>query len=192
MLAGLGYTAFALDMYGNGQVAETPDMAGKLAGAVRSNPEAALARFSKALEILKQQETVDTSRIAAIGYCFGGGIVLQMARAGLPLKAVVSFHGGLGTNSPARKGIVKASILVCNGGADAGITPEIIKTFKNEMDAASVPYTFISYEGAKHAFTNPDADIASKKFNMTNIGYNEAADMKSWQDMIEFFNRVLK
>ena len=191
MLAELGYTAMAVDMYGNNRVAEIPEMAGKYAGEVMADPEVAFARFNKAFSLLKEQEPVDSTRIAAIGYCFGGGVVLQMARSGINLKGVVSFHGRISTITPAQKGKIRASVLVCNGGADKSVTPDQIETFKKEMENAGVDYKFVSYEGAVHAFTNPEEDIAAKKFNMTNIGYNESADKQSWEEMIAFFNRIL-
>jgi dienelactone hydrolase len=185
MLAQLGYTAMAVDMYGEGKQAEHPDDAGKFAAAVRQNLPAAMQRFTAAMDILQKHPTVDPEHIAAIGYCFGGGMVLEMARQGLDLDAVVSFHGSLATEHPAAPGTVKARILVCNGADDKLISPEQIEAFHKEMKAAGVDYTFISYPGAKHSFTNPGADIYAQKFNMP-IGYNEDADRKSWQDMQDF------
>lgn len=189
MLAGLGYTALALDMYGHGEVAEHPDTAGKFSGAVRKNLPVAKKRFEAAMQLLQKQPTVDPTRIAAIGYCFGGGIVLEMARMGLPLKAVVSFHGSLATDHPAQPGQVKAKILVANGADDPFTKPEQIAAFKKEMDAAGVDYTFINYPGAKHSFTNPDADQYGKRFNLP-LAYNKAADEQSWQAMQQLFKKV--
>jgi len=191
MLAELGYIALAVDMYGEGKTAAHPEDAGKFASAVMQNMETARARFTAAYDLLRQQPTCDTTQIAAIGYCFGGGVVLQMARLGLPLAGVVSFHGSLATQSPARAGQVKAKILVCNGAADQFTTAEQIETFKKEMDSAGVDYRFVSYPGAKHSFTNPDADSFAQKYNMP-LAYNEAADKQSWADMQEFFKRILK
>jgi dienelactone hydrolase len=185
MLAQLGYTAMAVDMYGEGKLAEHPDDAQKFANEVRQNLPEATQRFLAAMDILKKHPTVDPEHIAAIGYCFGGGIVLEMARQGLDLDAVVSFHGSLATDNPAKPGTIKARILVCNGADDKFTTPEQIKTFQQEMKTAGVDYTFITYPGAKHSFTNPGADILAEKFNIP-IGYNEAADKKSWQDMQDF------
>ena len=189
MLAELGYTALAIDMYGQGKQANHPEDASKFATEVMQHMDIAKARFQAALKLLKSEETVDTSKIAAIGYCFGGGIVLQMARLGLDLNGVVSFHGSLATNNPAQPGKVKAKLLVCNGGDDPLTTPEQISAFKKEMDNAGVDYQFISYPGAKHSFTNPKADTLGAKFNMP-IAYNQNADEKSWQDMIQFFNKL--
>jgi dienelactone hydrolase len=185
MLAQLGYTALAVDMYGEGKQADHPDDAGKFATAVRQNLPAGMQRFAAAMDILQKHPTVDPEHTAAIGYCFGGGIVIEMARQGLDLDAVVSFHGSLATEHPAAPGKVKARILVCNGADDTLISPEQIQAFHREMEAAGVDYKFISYPGAKHSFTNPGADIYAEKFNMPN-GYNAEADKKSWQDMQDF------
>ena len=189
MLAELGYTALAVDMYGEGKQANHPQDAGKFAGEVMQNQESAKARFIAALELLKKQPTVDAARIAAIGYCFGGGVVLHMARQGVDLKGVVSFHGSYGTQTPAEKGKVKAAVLVCHGADDQFSTPEQIDGLKKEMQDAGVNFQFISYPGAKHSFTNPEADENGKKFNIP-IAYNKAADEKSWADMQQFFKKI--
>ncbi len=189
MLAALGYTALAVDMYGDGKQAAHPDDAGKFAGAVMQNMEGAKARFVAAMELLKKHKTTDATRIAAIGYCFGGGVVLQMARQGLDLKGVVSFHGSYATQTPAQAGKVKAKILVCHGADDQFTTAEQIEAFKKEMTDAKVDFQFISYEGAQHAFTNPEADEYAKKFSLP-LGYNKMADEKSWADMQQFFKKI--
>ncbi len=185
MLAKLGYTALALDMYGEGKQAAHPEDAGKFAAEVRSNMPQAEQRFRAALTQLRVHPTVDAQKIAAIGYCFGGGIVLEMARRGIDLDGVVSFHGSLGTDRPAREGEVKASILVLNGGGDPMAGPEQIKAFKEEMDQAGVDYTFISYPGAKHAFTNPMADHFGREFSLP-LAYHAGADKQSWAEMKRF------
>lgn len=189
MLAKLGYTAFALDMFGNGKQAAHPDDALKFATEVMQNMGEGEARFNAALEVLKSQPTVDPERIAAIGYCFGGGVVLHMARIGTDLDAVASFHGGLASMQQPEPGSVKAKILVCNGAADPMTTAEQIEAFKKEMDAAGADYTFISYEGAKHSFTNPAADKFGQEFNMP-LAYNAEADSASWQEMQNFFEEI--
>lgn len=189
MLASLGYTALAVDMYGDGKQAAHPDDAGKFAGEVMSNMENAQARFTAAMQFLRQQKMTDPQRIAAIGYCFGGGVVLEMARRGVDLRGVASFHGSLSTKNPAQPGTVKASILVCHGGADSFIPPEAVEAFKKEMTDAKVDYTFLVYEGAKHSFTNPDADKYAKEFNLP-IGYNAEADKKSWAALIDFLKKI--
>jgi len=189
MLAELGYTALAVDMYGDGKTADHPEDAGKFSGAVKNNLPVAKARFDAALELLRSQPGVDPKRIAAIGYCFGGGIVLEMARQGVDLEAVVSFHGSLGTSSPAEPGKIKARILVLNGADDPFTTPEQIAAFKQEMDAAGAKYRFVNYPGAVHSFTNPGADAYGTKFNLP-LAYNEAADKASWEAMLEIFKEV--
>ncbi len=191
MLAELGYTALAVDMYGEGKEALNPEEATKLSSGVMKNFDDAVARFTAALDYLKQQPTVDPYNIAAIGYCFGGGIVLNMARQGIDLKGAASFHGSLTPVKPAKPGTVKAKILILNGGADKFITPEQIEAFKQEMKAADVGYQFISYPGALHAFTNPDADMYAKKFNLP-IGYNADADRKSWEELKQFLHDIFQ
>lgn len=189
MLAGLGYVAFALDMFGNGRLAATPDEAKKLVGEVTGKPGLMSARFAAALNQLRRNTHVDTTRLGAIGYCFGGGVVLGMARDGAPLKAAVSFHGNLSTPSQAKKGDVKAELLVCNGAADNFVSADDIRNFKSEMTKADVKFTYIDYPDAVHAFTNPGATELGKKFGL-NIAYNEKADKKSWEDMKAFFGKV--
>lgn len=191
MLAGMGYVALAVDMYGGGQQAAHPADAGKFAGAVRKNLPLMKERFLAALELLRAQPGVDPARIAAIGYCFGGGVVLEMARSGIDLKGVASFHGSLAGSSLARAGQVKARVLVLNGAADSFVTAEQIAAFKQEMEAAGVNYTFIDYPGALHSFTNPAADEYAKQFNMP-IGYNAAADQASWRELEKFLAEVFR
>jgi len=191
MLAGLGYVALAVDMYGEGKTADHPDDAGKFASETMKNMPAMKARFLAALDLLKNEETVDSTRIGAIGYCFGGGVVLNMARSGADLKGVVSFHGSLATAEPAEKGEVKAKVLVCNGGADKFVTQEQIKKFKQEMKTAGADFRFVSYPGALHSFTNPGSTELGKKFSMP-IAYNKQADKKSWAEMQTFFKKVFK
>jgi len=191
MLAEMGYTAFALDMYGEGRQAEHPQDAGKFASEVMKNFDLMEARFKAALDFLKKQETVDSSKIAAIGYCFGGAVVLNMARQGLPLAGVASFHGSLGAAKPAKPGEVKARILVLNGEADKMVTPEQIEAFKKEMKELGADYRFINYPGALHSFTNPQADEFAGKFSMP-VGYNEAADKASWSELKQFLAELFK
>ena len=191
MLAELGYTALAVDMYGNGQQAEHPDDAGKFANEVAQNRDAAKARFLAAMKLLQNHSTVDPRHIAAIGYCFGGGVVLEMARMGVPLNGVVSFHGSLGTAHPAQRGKVKAKVLVLNGADDPFVKPEQIAQFKKEMEKAKVSYKFISYPGAKHSFTNPDADAYGQKFNLP-LEYNAEADRRSWDEMQMLFAKLFR
>src|SRR3990167_507826 len=192
MLAQLGYVALAVDMYGDGKTASHPDTAGAFAGEVVQNMQGlGKERFIAALEQLKNHPMTDPGKIAAIGYCFGGGTVLHMARYGLDLDGVVSFHGSLATETPAQPGQVKARVLVCNGAADTMVTAEQIAAFELEMKAAGVDYRLINYEGATHSFTNPAADALGEKFGMP-IAYNAAADQKSWQDMQDFFKEIFQ
>ncbi len=191
MLAKLGYIALAIDMYGDGKQADNPGDAGKYASQVMQNMDEAKARFDAGVNFLKKQSQTDTSRIAAIGYCFGGGVVLRMALAGDDLNAVVSFHGALPTDSVKDPEDVKAKFLVCAGGADPFAPKEVVDKFKKAMDDANADYKFVSYPGALHAFTNPAADSLGKKFNIP-IAYNKEADEKSWAAMEEFFKGIFK
>jgi dienelactone hydrolase len=191
MIAELGYTALALDMFGDGKQANHPDDAGKFAMEVFNNMDISKAKFEAAMKLLKAQPTTDTEQIAAIGYCFGGGVVLHMARFGLELDAIVSFHGALQTGQPAEQDKVKGRLLVCNGADDPMTTPAQIEAFKKEMSDAGVHYKFINYPGAMHSFTNPIADSVGKKFNIP-LAYNKEADEKSWAEMQALFSEVFK
>ncbi len=191
MLAELGYTALALDMYGEGKQAKHPDDAGKFASETMKNFDVAKARFTAAEDFLKRQPTVDPNQVAAIGYCFGGGVVLNMARQGADLKGVVSFHGSLAAVKPAEPGAIKAKILVLQGGDDKMTTPEQVEAFKEEMKKAGADYQFVVYPGAMHSFTNPDATALGKKFNIP-IAYNADADKKSWDEMKKFLDMIFK
>ncbi len=191
MLAELGYTALAVDMYGDGKTVSHPDDAGSFAKAVGGNPELARARFTSAMNTLQSHKTVDAKNIAAIGYCFGGGIVLNMARQGLDLKGVASFHGSVATQSPAKKGDIKARIRVFNGADDPMVKSEQLEAFKTEMANAGVDYKVVSYPGVKHSFTNPQADEFAKKFNLP-LAYDKHADEDSWKQMKQFFASIFK
>jgi dienelactone hydrolase len=191
-LAGLGYTAFIVDMYGNGKTADNPKDAGALSGAVMKDPAVMQSRFNAAKDTLAKHPTVDRTRLAAIGFCFGGGVVLNMARAGSDLKGVVAFHPSLGANVPAATaGKVKAKVLVLNGAEDPFVKPEEIGAFKQEMQMANVDYRFIDYPRAVHAFTNPDATAAGKKFKLP-LKYDAAADKASKAEATKFLADVLK
>lgn len=189
MLAELGYTALAIDMYGDGKQAEHPEDASKFAMEVMQNMPAARARFNAALNFLKVQPQTDAQNIAAIGYCFGGGIALRMAAAGEDLKGVVSFHGSLPTSPIENPEQVKARLLVCNGGDDPFVTEEQKNAFNKAMDEAGVHYRFIDYPGAVHSFTSPAADSLGKKFNLP-LAYNQKADEGSWAEMQKFFKEI--
>ncbi len=191
MLAELGYTSLAVDMYGDGKVAAHPSDAGRFSSETMKNFDMAKARFLAAMDTLKKQPTVDPSRIAAIGYCFGGGVVLNMARQGVDLRGVASFHGSLTAVKPAEPGAVKAKILVLHGADDKFVKAEQIENFKEEMKAAGADFRFISYPGAIHSFTNPDADELGRKFNIP-IGYNREADRRSWEELKTFMKKIFE
>ncbi|MBI5098683.1 MAG: dienelactone hydrolase family protein [Nitrospirae bacterium] len=191
MLAELGYAALAVDLYGDGKQAMHPDDAGKFSSELMKNFDVATSRFTAAMNFLKQQPNVDPGRIAAIGYCFGGGVVLNMARQGIDIKGVASFHGGLAAVMPAQHGDVKAKILVLHGADDKFVTPEQIEAFKEEMKTAGADLSFISYPGAIHSFTNSDADTYAKKFNLP-LAYNANADRKSWGELKKFLGKIFR
>lgn len=186
-LAKLGYIAFVVDMYGNGTVADNPEDAGKLAGAFYADPQLTKARFDAALAKLKTFEQTDTTNIAAIGFCFGGNVAINVAKMGAHLNGVVSFHGGL-EGVPANKDLLTAKILVCHGDSDVMVNGQV-DAFKKQMDSIGADYKFIHYPNATHAFTNPGATEKGKKFNMP-IAYNKEADSASWKDMQQFFDRI--
>ncbi len=190
MLAELGYTALALDMYGEGKIADHPDDAAKFSSELTKNFPVAKERFLAALDYLKQQPTVDPDRIGAVGYCFGGGVVLNMARQGVDdLKAVASFHGTLGVVKMYKPEKITAAIRVYNGADDQFITPDQIDELKKEMADQKVDFKFVNYPGAVHSFTNPASTEAGKKFKLP-LAYNANADKKSWEDMKEFFKKI--
>lgn len=188
-LAELGYSALALDVYGDGKTADNPDDAGSLMNAVLGDMATGTARLRAGYEALKGHASVDASRMAAIGYCFGGAAVLHMARIGMALNAVVSFHGSLGSFHKPGPGEVKAEVLVCHGAADEFISEEEVQGFKAEMDAAEADYRFIAYEGALHGFTSPQADANGKKYGLP-LAYDKSADEASWQEMKDLFDQI--
>lgn len=188
-LAKAGYVAFALDMYGVGKLAKHPDKAKAFMTATLEKAGAVKNRFLQAKNLLESRPEVDAKNIAAIGYCFGGGVVLEMARAGVDLRGVASFHGSLGTKNPAQLGKVKAQVRVYNGGKDPFVTDEQAMAFKKEMSAAKVNYEFTSYPAAVHSFTNPGATAVGKKFGLP-VAYDERADKSSWKSMLAFFDEI--
>ncbi|MEQ9303550.1 MAG: dienelactone hydrolase family protein, partial [Marinoscillum sp.] len=191
MLAELGYVALAVDMYGDGKQAAHPDEAGEFAGMVMGNFDEAKARFDAALETLKNHPNVDNEKIGAIGYCFGGSVVLSMANSGYDLDAVASFHGGLRLPVMPDSGAVKSRVLVANGAEDPFVPEQQIEDFKSTMDAAGADYKFINYEGATHSFTSKVADSVGAKFDMP-LAYNAEADSASWAEMKELFAEAFK
>lgn len=189
MLAELGYVALAIDMYGGGQIAADPGQAGELMNGVLNDMESGTEALGAGYDLLLNQVGVDRTRTAAIGYCFGGAMVLQMARIGLPLSAIVSFHGALGSFHTAEPGSIQASILACHGAADSMVSMDDLEGFKQEMGAAEADYEVLLLDGAKHAFSNPQADINAEKYGI-DLGYQQQADEQSWAAMQALFNKV--
>jgi len=189
MLAELGYVALALDMYGDGRIATAPDQAGELMSGVLSDMAAGTEALRAGYDLLLDQVGVDRTRSGAIGYCFGGAMVLHMARIGLPLSAVASFHGALGSFHSADPGSIQAKILVCHGADDSMVSLDELDGFKQEMDTAQADYEVLLLDGAKHGFTNPQADVNAEKYGI-DLGYQQAADEKSWAAMQTLFNEV--
>lgn len=188
MLAELGYTAFAVDMYGDGKQADHPDDAGKFAMSVLSNLPKAKARFNAAVEVLKQHASVDGEKLAAIGYCFGGSVALTMANSGADLDAVAAFHSGValpvGPNDD-----LKARVLVCNGADDPFVSPESVTAFKSAMDSIGATYEYVAYPGVKHSFTSKEADAKGEKFELP-LAYDAEADRKSWARLQQMLAEV--
>jgi len=178
-LARLGYVALAIDMYGKGRRAKTRAEAARLSGALRKDRKLMRARARAGLEALKRHRLTNRARLAAIGFCFGGTTALELARGGADLDVVVSFHGGLGTPLPAKAGEIKAKVLVLHGAADPHVTAEEVAAFRKEMTAAKADWQMISYGGAVHAFTNPDAGNDPS----TGAAYDAKAARRSWAAM---------
>lgn len=191
MLAEMGYTALAVDMYGDGRTADHPKDAGKFSGEIKQNLPLMRERFLAALDLLRTQATVDPERDAAIGYCFGGGVVLEMAREGVDLDGVASFHGSLAGPGKAEKGKVKAAVMVANGAEDPMVKPDDLLNFSTEMDEAGVNYRLFNYPGAKHSFTNPEADRYGAEFGVP-LAYNAEADKASWAELDKFLKEIFK
>jgi dienelactone hydrolase len=187
-----GYTVLIADMYGDAKTADNPKDAGALSGSVIKNPEVMKSRFDAARETLAKQPNVDGSRIGAAGYCFGGAVVINMARAGADLGAVAGFHASLGLNTPApAPGTVKAKVLILNGADDPFVKPEQYETVKKDFDAAKADYRIEQFPGAVHAFTNPEATALGKKFNLP-LRYDAKANKQAKADADKLFASALK
>lgn len=187
-LAEMGYVALAVDMYGEGKQAEHPDEAMEFSGNVMKNFDTAKQRFNAAMETLKESEYVDSDKISAIGFCFGGSVALAMANAGADLDAVAVFHSGLGLPVMPSEDL-KAKLLIQNGAEDMMITDEQESEFKAQLDAVNADYEYIAFEGVKHSYTNKDADSIAKEYDLP-LAYDEEASKKSWENMTFFFNEI--
>lgn len=188
-VADLGYAALALDMYGEGRTAGNPTDANAMMTQALSDPASLIARFKAGMAALAAHPACDGSRLAGIGYCFGGAVVLNGARQGLDLKGVVSFHGSLGAMKKAEKGGVKAKMLVCHGAADQFVPEADVEAFKKEMADAGVDMRFIAYPGALHGFTSPEATANGEKYGLP-LKYDPQADQQSWGEMQKFLGEV--
>jgi len=187
-LAEMGYVAFAADMYGDGKTTRDPKEAQAWASAVSSPPGMLAARSKAGLDVMRKEKVTDVERMAAIGFCFGGTTVLQLAYAGVPLKGVVTFHGGLVVPDEQQASKIRSPIVILHGAEDTFVKPETIDGMRKALDAAKVDWFMVSYAQAVHAFTNPDAD----SFKIPGIGYNEKAATRSWDEMARFFAVQLK
>ena len=189
-LAELGYIAMAADLFGDGKIAVNPTEAQELTGPFYKDPNLCKSRMDAALKKIKEYAQTDPDNVAAIGYCFGGFVVLNYAKLGADLKGVVSFHGGLGGVS-VDKSLLKAKVLVCHGASDKFVSQKDVESFKQKLDSIGADNTFRIYANATHAFTNPASTEAGKKFNIP-IAYNAEADRDSWNDMKAFFGKIFK
>ncbi|MCC6772367.1 MAG: dienelactone hydrolase family protein [Gemmatimonadaceae bacterium] len=187
-LARAGYVGFALDMYGEGKNTTHPDSAQAFMQAATSDMDAMVARFQAALEQLKADPNVDTTRIAAIGYCFGGAVVLGMAQGGADLKAAVSFHGAMPPAAAVPPGSVKARLLVLAGGADPMVPMAAVDSFATRLREAGASVEVVTYPTAMHGFTNPTAD----SFGMAGLKYDVTADEESWAAMLTLLEEVFR
>lgn len=185
ILARLGFVAFAADIYGKGIRPATPQEAGVEAGKYKNDRELFKQRVIAALDVLRQQPNVAKNKLAAIGYCFGGTAVLELARSGADIKGVVSFHGGLSTPTKDEAKNIRAQVLILHGADDPFVPPEEVADFENEMRSGQVKYSLVKYLGAVHGFTNPD-----NKGAIPGALYNKAADEASWLEMRKFFDRI--
>jgi dienelactone hydrolase len=188
MLAELGYVAFALDMYGNGRTAEHPDNAKQFSSKVMKDLEMAESRFEAAVEVLKNHPAVDSTRISAVGYCFGGSLALTMANMGMDLDGVAAFHSGVQL-PVAPNDRLRAAVLVQNGAKDPFISELSVSNFTSQLDSLGADYEYIEYPDAVHAYTNPGADELGKEFDLP-LAYDPEADMKSWDKLKSFLNEL--
>jgi dienelactone hydrolase len=188
-LSGLGYVALASDLHGKRQMVFDREKVTALLGELRTNPARIRARAQGALDALCACPEVDTQRIAAIGFCFGGTMALELARAGAPIAAVVGFHSGLGTVVPQDAANIRGKVLVCLGADDPLIPPQQRADFEAEMRAGKVSWQMSLYGGVVHSFTNPSADKMNRP---DTLRYDAAADARSWQQMRDLFDEVFR
>jgi dienelactone hydrolase len=188
MLAQLGYVAFCVDIYGKGVRPQNTQEAGVQAGKYKSDRQLLRARVNAGLDALRRQPLADPKRVAAIGYCFGGTTVLELARSGADISGVVSFHGGLDSPAPADGRNIRGKVLVCHGADDPFEKPADLAAFENELRDAKVDWELIQYGGAVHSFTQPNAG----NDNSRGAAYNEKADKRSWEAMKQFFAEIFK
>jgi dienelactone hydrolase len=187
MLAKLGYVAFAADIYGKDVRPKNPQEAGALAGKYKGDRALLRARVNAALDVLEKQPQVDTKHIAAIGYCFGGTTVLELARSGADIAGIVTFHGGLDTPTRDAKNI-KCKVLLCHGADDPYVPAADVAALQDELRSAKVDWQMIYYSGAVHSFTRASAGNDNSK----GAAYNEHADKRSWEAMKEFFAEIFR
>jgi len=187
-LAQLGYVAFCADIYGKGVRPKDTSEAGALASKYKTDRALLRTRVNAGLEVLEKNELVDTTRVAAIGYCFGGTTVIELARSGVNISGIVSFHGGLDSPTPADGKNIKCKVLVCHGADDPYVKPADLMAFEDEMRQASVDWVLIKYGGAVHSFTQPLAGNDNSK----GAAYNERADRRSWVAMKQFFAEIFQ
>ncbi|WP_104203402.1 dienelactone hydrolase family protein [Billgrantia saliphila] len=188
-LAALGFVALAVDMYGGGQVATHPDQAGEFSSQVMQDWPAARARFEAAMTQLREHPAVADTGMAAIGYCFGGSVVMNMALSGMPLEAAISFHSDP-TQAASARGEFNGAVQIHNGGADSLVERESLAAMARALEAQGAEVDVITYPQALHGFTNPSADALSEELDLP-IGYNAAADASSWQSALLLLDRTL-
>lgn len=188
MLAELGFVALAVDMYGEGKQARHPSDAKKFSGMVMQNMDMAEKRFTEAMDLLRDHPLTDSNKISAVGYCFGGSLILALANKGVDLDAVAAFHSGVQLPvSPSEE--LEAKVLVQNGAEDPFVSQLSVSRFKTEMDSLGKTFEYIAYPEAVHAYTNPGADSLGRKYDLP-LAYNQDADIKSWEKMKSFFEEI--
>lgn len=189
-LASLGFAAVVMDIYGDGKITTDAIQANEWMSQMLENQTELMARCGKILADFSEQVAVDANKLGVVGYCFGGKIALDMAREGMPIKAVATFHGNPTPKQPAKQDTFNAKVLVAHGEDDSFVSMEAIEGLKAELDQAEVDYTIDIYEGAKHGFSNPHADERAKE-NGVDLAYNEEVANASWEEMVNFMKETL-